>query len=196
MVIVSSSGGVAGAVAFTTGLDPDKGIEELVARVGRGSKTEASALGVAPVTPLDLASGLLAATARVGDEAGIPAGRLQERVEVGDVARLVTDRVALGVGWAGTIDLPGVVVGDVGGETTESSGAASIFVDLGVHGSSRAQVGWPSEPTGVTGIEVHGHIGKIEGLDGIVGALEIGSLGAGALGDAQVGDQVGEGIRL
>jgi hypothetical protein len=55
VVVVAGSGGVAGAVALTTGLDPDEGVEQVVAGFGRGAPAEAGADGVAPVTPLKLA---------------------------------------------------------------------------------------------------------------------------------------------
>lgn len=40
-------------------------------------------------------------------------------------------------------------------------------------------------------IDVHGDIGKIEGLECVVDAVHVCGLGTGALGDVQVGDQVG-----
>lgn len=52
--VVADGTGVAGAVALTTGLDPDKGVEQVVAGVGRRAQAEASADSVAPVTPFGL----------------------------------------------------------------------------------------------------------------------------------------------
>lgn len=77
MVVVSSGGRVAGAVAFATRLNPYESIEESIARVGRRAKTEASTLSIAPVTPFVLASGLLATAAGIGDEVGVPAASLE-----------------------------------------------------------------------------------------------------------------------
>lgn len=49
--IVSGRARVAGPVALTARLHPHKRIEETVARVGRGTNTEASSNDVAPVSP-------------------------------------------------------------------------------------------------------------------------------------------------
>lgn len=51
MVVVTGSRGVTCAVALTTGLDPDKGIDQVVAGVGTRTATEAGSLDVAPVSP-------------------------------------------------------------------------------------------------------------------------------------------------
>lgn len=77
VVVVSDGAGVAGAIALATRLNPYEGIEEFIARVGRRTKTEASTLSIAPVTPFVLASRLPAAAASVGDEVSVPAARLQ-----------------------------------------------------------------------------------------------------------------------
>jgi hypothetical protein len=45
-------------------------------------------------------------------------------------------------------------------------------------------------------IEIHGHIWEVKSADSVLNALLVSCLGVGALGDAQVGDQVGEGIGL
>lgn len=47
-----------------------------------------------------------------------------------------------------------------------------------------------------TGIKVHGHVGKIQLSDGVVGALEVSILGIGTLLNVQVGHQVGQAVRL
>jgi hypothetical protein len=45
-------------------------------------------------------------------------------------------------------------------------------------------------------IEIHGHVWKVKSADSVLHALLVSCLGVGALGDAQVGNQIGEGIRL
>jgi hypothetical protein len=64
VVVVAGGAGVAGAVGLATGLDPDEGVQELVARLGGRADTEAGALGVAPVAPLGLAYVLLGSILR------------------------------------------------------------------------------------------------------------------------------------
>lgn len=96
----------------------------------------------------------------------------------------------------GRADAPGIVVGNVGHETTEGLGAAGVLEDLGVHLGGGGKVRLPAEPASVTTIEVHGDVGKVELGDGVVGALEVGSLSAGALGHVQVGDEVGKRVGL
>ena len=194
--VVAGGAGVAGTVTLTTGLDPDEGVEPVITGVSGRSGTETGALGVAPVAPLELAGGLLAGTALVGDELDTgPSGLDQERTESVDELLLVVDGVRGGVRGR-RAERPGVVVGDVGDETTERLGGAGILVDLGVQRSSQGLVGRPSEPSSVAGIEVHGDVGQVEVLDGVVGALEVSGLSVLALGDVQVGDQVGQGVGL
>ena len=48
----------------------------------------------------------------------------------------------------------------------------------------------------MTCVEIHGHIGKVELLDGIVGALKVGRLGTSTLGHVQVRDHVCERVGL
>lgn len=43
-------------------------------------------------------------------------------------------------------------------------------------------------------VKVHGDVGQVELGDGIVGALEVGGLGTSALGNVEVGNEVGKGI--
>ncbi len=215
VVVVAGSAGVAGAVALATGLDPDEGIEEAVAGVGGRARTEAGALfsvskfcegdkrdgalethnGVAPVTPLRLAGGLLAVAASVGDEVSREAGVGEERAEGLDVVLLVVVGVALGVRRGGG-DAPGVVVGNVGGQAADRSGLAGARVDAGKQIGGGLDVGGPAEPPGVASIEVHGNVGQVELLEGIHGQLLVGRGGAAALGDVHVGDQVGKGVGL
>lgn len=51
MGIVTRSRRVGGPITLTTGLDPDKGVFQLVSGVGCRPNTETSAFHVAPVTP-------------------------------------------------------------------------------------------------------------------------------------------------
>lgn len=93
MVVVPRGARVAGAVAFTTRLDPDEGVLELQSGARGGPGTEPSADGVAPVTPRALAGGLLARSALVRDEVGVKARAGQERSNGLDVKFLVIVRV-------------------------------------------------------------------------------------------------------
>lgn len=58
MVVVPRRGRVGRAIALATGLDPDEGVLERIAGVGRGPDAEARADDVAPVAPLALLGGL------------------------------------------------------------------------------------------------------------------------------------------
>jgi len=194
-VIVASGRRVAGAVTLTTGLDPDKGVDERGASVGSGAGTETSTNGVAPVAPLELASGLLARAALVDDELGGEAIGAEERAEGLDVALLVKGGVGRGV-RGGRRQTPGVIVGNVGGKATDRSRRASILVNLGEEVGSRPNVGGPSEPTGVAGIHVHGNMRKVELLERVDGQLLVGAGGALALGHVHVGNHIGERIGL
>jgi len=194
-MIITSGRGVAGTIAFTTGLDPDKGISELGSSVGGGAGAEAGANGVAPVAPLNLAGGLLAGTASVGDEVGREAGSGEEGLEGLNVLLLVIVGVGAGVG-GGASQAPGVVVGNVGDEPTDRSRLASVLVDAGKEISSGLDVGGPSQPTGVTSIEVHGNVGQVELLEGVDSQLLVGGRSSAALGNAHVGDHVGKRIGL
>ena len=211
--VVASRGGVASAIALTAGLDPDKGIEQVMARVGRRASTEAGANGIAPVTPLGLScmllvseylgkeagrehtSGLLAAAASVGNEVSGEAGRGEERAKGLNVVLLIV----VGVGRRvrrGRGDAPGVVVGNVGGQATDSSRLAGVLVDAGKQVSGGLDVGGPAEPASVASVEVHGHVRQVQLLERIHGQLLVCRGGAAALLDAHVGHHVGKGVRL
>jgi hypothetical protein len=84
------------------------------------------------------------------------------------------------VGRSGS-ETKGVVVADVGGEATDGAGLASIVVDLGEDIGGLLDVGGPSEPAGVSGIEVLGNVGKVEVLQGVRGGLVVGGLSTLAL---------------
>jgi len=193
--IVANGRGVGGAVTLSTGLDPDKRISKRIASVRRRADAEARADDVAPVAPLLLLCWLDAVAAGVGDEVGWEAGSGQERRDGVDVALLVAGGVGRRIGGAGG-DAPGVVVGDVGGEAADGGGRAGGFVEVAEHGRGGADVGGPAEPAGVAGVEVHGHVWQVELLDGVGGQLLVGSSRVGALGNAHVGDHVGEGVGL
>ena len=152
-------------------------------------------LDVAPVTPLLLAGRLLAVAAGVRDEVGREASGGEQRAQGLDVVLLVVVAVALRV-RRGRGDAPGVVVGNVGSETTNGSRLASVLIDAGIQVGSGLNVGGPAEPTGVTSIEVHGHMRKVELLEGIDGQLLVGSRRSAALRDVHVGHHVGKRVGL
>lgn len=198
--VVSGGGGVGSTVTLTTWLDPDESVEESVTSVSAWAGTETSSLLVAPITPVELTSWLLAGTTLVSDELDVgPSGLLKERSEGVDVSLLVTDTVdggeLLSDRWAGS-DGPGVVVGGVGGKTTESGWLTSVLPEGNIVWSSGAQVVWPSEPTSVASIQVHGNVWQVQVLEGIVDAVFIRSLCVGALGDTHVCDHVGHAVWL
>lgn len=116
--IVARAGAVRSAIALTTGLNPDKSIEQWVAGVSTGARTKARADDIAPVAPGLLLGGLHAVAAGVGDEVGWVAVLGEQRGESVDVQLLVVITVALCVGRRRG-DGPGVVVGHVGGETAD-----------------------------------------------------------------------------
>ena len=107
MVVVAGSRGVGRAVTLTSGLDPDDGVDERRAGAGCWAGTEASALDVAPVTPLltETGDGIAAS---VDDGVVGEASRLQGSRELGDVRLLVLARVVLGVRRVG--ELTGLLV--------------------------------------------------------------------------------------
>ena len=108
------------AVGLASGLDPDDGVNERVAGVGRRAGTEAGALDVAPVAPL-LTEVLLAGAALVDDELRGEACGGEHGSERVDVVRLIVVRVALRdrVGRSGR---ERVVVRDVGREPAHEGG--------------------------------------------------------------------------
>lgn len=92
--IVAGRRAVGRAVGLASGLDPDDGIDERVAGVGRRAGAEARALDVAPIAPL-LAQILLTGAALVNDELCGEACRCEHRPKRVNVVRLVIVRVAL-----------------------------------------------------------------------------------------------------
>lgn len=196
MVVVASSRGIRGTIRLTTRLDPDESIGESITSVGGRSKSETSTLGVAPIALSLLAGRLLTGSALVDDKLDIGPTLLSEKRSEGvDVSLLIIVGVALSVVGLGG-ELPAVVVGDVGNETTNARRLASVLVDLGEELSSGADVGRPAEPATMTGVEVHGDVGEVKFLNGVDGELLVSTLCLGALVDIQVGDQVSKGVRL
>jgi hypothetical protein len=197
--VITDSGGIGSTVALTTWLDPDEGIEESVTSVGAWAGTETSSHSVTPITPFVLASWLLARSALVSDEVSIPTVALEERSEGVDVSLFVTNTVDVGellsVRRAGG-DGPGVVVSNVGSKTTERSWRTGGLVETSEVWARLRQIVWPSEPTSVASIEIHGNVRHVQGLDRIVDAVFISSLSVGALGDTHVGDHVGNTVGL
>lgn len=83
-----------------------------------------------------------------------------------------------------------------GGETPDEGRLASVGVDLSEELCGRGQVGGPAEPSSVASVHVHVYTDRGELDEGVVHASEVGRLGVGALLHAQVGDQVGQRVRL
>lgn len=92
--------------------------------------------------------------------------------------------------------VPAIVVSHVGGKTTDCVGAACVLVHASEELSSRGQVGLPAEPASMSSVQVHSDVGEVELREGIVGAFQIRGLGVAALGNVEVGDQVGQRVRL
>lgn len=151
MEIVARSGGVACAITLATRLDPHKSVNISYAGIGGRANAETSVVDIAPVTP-SLTEILSAVPARVDDKVGGDASVLQLCSEGLDVGFLVPNFVILSDGVAdGSAE--GVVVSDVGGETTDG-GRAGTLEDLSEQLSGRAAVGRPAEPAGMTRVEV------------------------------------------
>jgi hypothetical protein len=193
--VVAGRTRVAGAVTLATRLDPNNGIDKSIARVGGRDASETGTLDVAPVAPSQLSRRLDAAARLVDDEVCVPAVGLEQRGDGVDVQLLVEVLVALGVGRGGG-DVEAVVVGDVGGQTAEGGGLAGFGVDLGEQLGGGCQVGFPAEPAGVACIGVGCDVGEVERLDCVLDTRNVGRLGFLALGDAEVGDEVAETVRL
>lgn len=192
--IVTGGAGVGGTVGLSSWLDPDDGIDVLVSSVGGWAETETGTLDVAPVAP-SRADVLDTRTALVDDELSVPSLGAEHRSKGVDVVGLVVVRVALG-GWVGRGSSEGVVVGNVGSETTDEGALATVGPHRDEEISSGRDVGWPAEPSGVTGIHVHVDASSGEGLEGIGGGRLVTISGSRAAWVAQVGDQVGQRVGL
>lgn len=148
--VVAARRGVGSSVALATGLDPDKGINEIVTSAGGRPDTETSADGVAPITPSCLSSWLLAAAAGISDEMNICPTIVLEKWGNGvDVELLIVVGVTGGVRW-GRADGESVVVGNVGSKTTDLRWATSITPDLVEELCSGVKVGSPAQPASVS----------------------------------------------
>lgn len=196
--VVADGAGIRGTIGLTTGLDPDKGIRKAGASVGGGADTETGAVDVAPVAPL-LAEMLDTVAAGIDDGLAGHASRLEFGREGLDVELLVLALVPLGVGGIGELsgaEVPGVPAGNVGGDTADLLGGASVLVNGGELLGTGLEVVVPAEPAAVAGIDVHDDVGEVELLEGICDTLTVagGRVLAGLLVD--VGDQVGQAIGL
>jgi hypothetical protein len=94
--VVAGGRAVAGAVRLAAGLDPHKGVGEVVTGRARRAHAKAGAVDVAPVTPL-LAQAGDGVAARVDDGVVGHAGRLEQGRKRVDVDLLVLALVVLGV---------------------------------------------------------------------------------------------------
>ena len=109
--VVAGGTGVAGAITFTSRLDPDNRIDQAGTSVCCGAGTEAGLVNIAPITPL-LTDVLDTRATLIDDEVGREALLCQKRGKRIDVVDLIVVRVTLGDGVGGG-GREGVVVGDV-----------------------------------------------------------------------------------
>jgi hypothetical protein len=115
--VVAGSAGVGGTIGFSSWLDPDDGIDVRRAGASGWVGTETSVLDVAPVTP-GRSDVLLTGTALINDELSVPSARGEHRSQGVDVVDLIVVVIALG-DWVGGSSTEGIVVGNVGGKTTD-----------------------------------------------------------------------------
>lgn len=195
--VVTGSGLIRSTIGLTTGLDPDKGIDERRSSGGGRADTETGAFDVAPVTPL-LAETLDTVAASIDDSLARHAGALELRGEELDVFLLGLGLVPLGVGRIGELAraIEGVPAGDVGGNTADLLGRSSGLVDAGELLGSGLEVVVPAEPASVSSINVHDDVGEVELLESICNTLAVSGSGILAGLEVNVGDQVGERIGL
>lgn len=85
----------------------------------------------------------------IGDEVGVEACGLEERSNGIDITFLVAVGVTLGVRGAGG-DAPGVVVGNVSGQTAHGGGRGGVLVDVGEESSGGLEISGPAQPTSVS----------------------------------------------
>ena len=90
----------------------------------------------------------------------------------------------------------GIVVRNIGSQTTDSPGRTSRLVDISEDLSTWLQVSGPPEPSGVSTIKVHGDVGKAQPLQGVCGTVLIGTGSSRALGNTHVGDHVTQAVWL
>lgn len=193
--VVSDGRGVGGTVTLTTWLDPDISVKERISGWSIWAETESSSDSIAPISPSELTGWLLSGSTLVDDEVSWETVGLEDRSKSVNVTLLVAVGVSLSVRWAGR-DGPGIVVGNVGSKTTEGLWRSGILVKVGVVWTGQLQVGWPSEPSSVTSIDVHGDVWQVELLKSIGDTLFVGLLGIGTLLDVGVGNHVGQAVWL
>lgn len=165
---------------------------------GRWVDTETGTVDVAPVTPF-LTETLDTVAAGIDDSLAWHTGSLESSAEELDVSLLIVGLVPLSI--CGVLELswglgPGVPSGDVGSNTTDLGWRTSGLVDLGNTLSSWLDVVVPSEPSSVTGINVHDDVGQVELLEGISNTLFVTLLGVLARLEVNVSDQVRKRIWL
>jgi len=212
--IVSGGRGVGGTVRLSSGLGPNDCIDQARPSVGRGVSAEPGTIDVAPVTP-SAADVLTTRTTLVNDKCSVPTSGPQGWSESFDVVNLVVVRVG-GSDRVRRRSAEGVVIGNVcfeiqsvrlepwglqvmlhtGGETAEGLWGARILIDLGEKLTGGSQVGGPSEPSSVTGVDVHANVECRQLLDSVDNTLFICCLCAGTLRPTEVGDNVGQRIGL
>ena len=89
-----------------------------------------------------------------------------------------------------------VPASNVGGNTTNLRRAACPGVGIGEFPGTWSEVVVPAEPATVASVNVHDNVGEVEGLEGVRDTLTVASGGVLAGLEVDVGDQVGEGVRL
>lgn len=198
-VLIETSGGlIAGTVRLTTWLNPDESVDVAVVGDDGWAGTESSIVNVAPVTTLET-DVLLTGTTLVNDELVWEPTSLQEWSEGGDVAPFAPVWIiwARSVDWVWGGGVVGVVVGDVGGVSTESAGTlASKLTNLGEEVGSGLQVTWPSEPVGVTNVDIELEVLILQLADGVGDTGLVEWLGGDTLWNVQVGDKVWQAVWL
>lgn len=73
----------------------------------------------------------------------------EERSNGIDITLLVAVRVTLSIRGAGA-DAPSIIVGNIGGQSTNSGRGRCVLVNIGEEGSGRSEIGRPAQPAGMT----------------------------------------------
>jgi hypothetical protein len=197
-LIETIGGRVAGAVRFTTGLHPNKGISVGAASLGAGTTAESGIDNVAPSAPF-LAATRVAGAADINDCVARHASCLKLGAESLHIELLVLGLVVLAIRIVGKLargHVPLVPASNVGGNTTNLRRTTSIKIDAGKLLSTGRQVVIPAQPATVTSIKVHDDIGEVECRNSIRNALAIASSGILAGLEVDVGHQVGQRVGL
>lgn len=92
--------------------------------------------------------------------------------------------------------VPLVPASNVGGNTTDLRGAAGRFVGIGKLLSTGLEVVVPAEPATVASVDVHNDVGKVQRLESVRDTLTVAGGGVLACLEVDVGDEVGERVRL